>query len=163
MALSLQDGRIVWAKVDQFLANLNASPVVQAQFRGLKENVVGALKNPQLQFISFDDADLVQATGVSPIGGVTSTVYGVYFIKNGTGVGNTTAMWLTLNNATTNTVLATKLVLLHTAIAAQEMTALYPKGKIFATDLTLTAENASLDGTEVASGAAGTGFVIVGA
>lgn len=160
MAVSTQAGNLAWQKVKHAL--VNANPSVQEAFRTLKVYLATQKGNPDLQFIPFADADLVQATGYSPVG-AACTVYGVYFIKDGTdGTGNTTAMWLTVANEATNTTLALNLIALHTAIASQELFAVYPHGKAYGTDLTISAQDASLNGTEVASGAAGSGFVLIG-
>ena len=164
MAITLEDGQLVWRRVDQFFLGVGkANPAIVEQFRGLKSWLVQQKGNPSLQFIPFADADIVQATGYNAAD-AASTLYGVYFIKNGTnGTGTTTAMWLTLQNEATNTTLALKLVALHTAIASQQLAAVYPAGKAFGTYISISAENASLDGTEVAGGAAGSGFIIIGA
>lgn len=161
MALSLEDSNLVWQKVKGAL--MNANPVVQTAFDGLRRYLATQKGNPQLQFISFGDGDVVAATGYSPIGAVTSTVYGVYFIKNGTGTGTATDSWLTIGNASTNTVDATKFIALMTSVAAQEVYATYPHGLIFGTDLTISGETSAQDGTESTSGDSGSGFVIVGA
>lgn len=161
MALSLENGNLAWQKVKIALANAN--PAAQAQFAALKAYLAQQKGNPNLQFIPFGDADLVQATGYSPIGAVTSTVYGVYFRKNGTGVGTGTDSWLTVGNASTNTVDATKFIALMTQSADDEVAAIYPDGLIFGTDLTLTGETSAQDGTESTSGDSGSGFILIGA
>jgi hypothetical protein len=167
MAVTLESGTLVWKRVEQFFAMQRSAgstnPAIVGEFLKLRDWFVQQQGNPQLQFIPFADADLVQATGFTPVAAACK-VYAVYFIKNGTnGVGTTTAMWLTLANEATNTTLALNLILLHTAIASQQMSAIYPAGKSYGTDLTITAQDASLNGTEVAGGAAGSGFVIIGA
>lgn len=162
MALSLEDGNLVWQKVRKALANAN--PAIQGQFKALKEYLAQQKGNPNLQFIPFNEAVLVQATGYSPIGGVTSTVYGVYFIKNGTsGAGTGTDSWLTLANDTSNVTDATKFVALMTSVANQQVSAIYPNGLVFGTDLTISGETSAQDGTESTANDSGNGFVIVGA
>jgi hypothetical protein len=160
MALSLEDGGKVWSKVRQAL--IGANPAIQGQFKALKEFTVSQRGNPSLQFIAFSDADLIQATGVSPIA-VPCTLYGVYFKKNGTsGTGTATDSWLTIGNAATNTVDATKFVALMTSVAAQEVAAVYPTGLIFGTDITLTGETSAQDGTESTAGDSGSCFIVIG-
>ena len=161
MALSLQDSNLVWQKVKAALASAN--PAVVEQFQALKIYLATQKGNPTLQFIPFGDADVTAATGYSPIGAVASTLYGVYFKKNGTGTGTATDSWLTLGNASTNTVDATKFVALMTSVAGQEVSAVYPHGLIFGTDLTISGETSAQDGTESTGGDSGSGFVILGA
>ena len=93
MALSVENSNLVWQKVRKGLANAN--PAIQGQFKALKEYLVSQKLNPDLQFIPFNEAVIVQATGYSPIA-AACTLYGVYFIKNGTsGSGTGTDSWLT--------------------------------------------------------------------
>lgn len=160
MALSLQDGNLVWLKVKQALTNAN--PGIQGQFKALREYIVSQKRNPQLQFVAFSDALLTTATGYSPIGeGVT--LYGVYFAKTGTsGTGNGTDSWLTIANDTSNVTDATKFVALMTSVDGQEVAAIYPDGLIFGTDITLSGETSAQDGTESTAGDSGNGFIIVG-
>ena len=162
MALSLEDGGKVWQKVRKALTGAN--PAVQGQFKALKEYLAQQKGNPNLQFIAFSDADVTTATGYSPIGAVTSTLFGVYFAKTGTaGTGTATDSWLTIGNASTNTVDATKFVALMTSVAAQQVAAIYPNGLIFGTDVTISGETSAQDGTESTAGDSGNGFVILGA
>lgn len=160
MALALQEGNLVWLKVSKALTGAN--PAIQAQFKALREYVVSQLRNPQLQFQAFSDALLTTATGYSPIGeGVK--LYGVYFIKNGTsGTGTATDSWLTIANDASNVTDATKFVALMTSVADQEVSATYPDGLIFGTDITLSGETSAQDGTESTAGDSGNGFIIVG-
>ena len=111
MALSLVSANLAWQEVIKGLANAN--PAIQGQFKALKSYLASQKRNPDLQYIPFNEAVIVQPTGYSPIGGVTSTVYGVYFIKNGTsGAGTGTDSWLTLANDASNATDATKFVAL---------------------------------------------------
>ena len=161
MSLSLIDANLAWQEVTKALANAN--PAIQGQFKALKTYLSTQKGNPQLQFIAFNDAQLTTATGYSPIG-VASTVYGVYFTKTGTsGTGTATDSWLTLANDASNVTDATKFVALMTSVAAQQVSAIYPHGLIFGTDLTLSGETSAQDGTESTAGDSGNGFVLVGA
>lgn len=165
MALTLESAPQVWQRVDQFLANAKPNPAVVEQFRALRNYIVQQKGNPQLQFIPFSEADIVQATGFSPIAAVASTVYGVFQAKTGaTGAAGTgTDSWLTVGNASTNTVDATKFIALMTSVAGQQVAAFYPNGLIFGTDLTISGETSAQDGTESTAGDSGPGFVIIGA
>ena len=162
MALTLEAGGKVWQKVRQNLTG--ASPAIQGQFKALREYLVSQKGNPDLQFAAFGDGDIVTATGYrfQAVAGA-ATLYGVYFIKNGTGVGTGTDSWLTIGNASTNTVVATKFVALMTQTAADQVSATYPNGLIFSINITLTGETSAQDGTESTSGDAGSGFIVVGA
>jgi uncharacterized protein (DUF697 family) len=163
MALALESAPQIWQRVDQFLANQNANPALVGQFKALRAYLVQQKGNPQLQFIPFGDALLVTSTGYSPIG-VASTLYGVFFAKVGAnGVGTATDSWLTIANDASNTTDATKFVALMTSVAGQQVSATYPNGLIFGTDLTLTGETSAQDGTESTAGDSGMGFVIIGA
>lgn len=161
MAKALEDQGKVWQKVRKGLTGAN--PAIQGQFKALRDYLSQTKRNYQLQFIAFSDADLTQATGYSPIG-ESCTVYGVYFIKNGTsGTGTATDSWLTVGNAATNTVDTTKFAALMTSVAGQQVCAVYPDGLIFGTDLTLSGETSAQDGTESTAGDSGSGFIVIGA
>jgi hypothetical protein len=160
MAVSVENANLVWQKVK--IALMNSNPAAQAAFKGLKEYLAQQKGNPDLQFIPFGDANVVAATGYSPVG-AACTVYGVWFKKNGTGTGTATDSWLTLANDTSNTTDATKFVALMTSIANQEVYATYPNGLAFGTDLTISGETSAQDGTESTAGDSGSGFVIIGA
>jgi len=161
MALALEAGNKVWEKVKK--ATTSSNPSVRLQFKALRDYMVSQKRNPDLQFIAFSDAELIQATGVSPIA-VPCTLYGVYFKKNGTsGTGTATDSWLTIGDAATNTVVATKYIALMTSVAGQEVVAIYPNGLIFGTDITLTGETSAQDGTESTAGDSGSAFIIIGA
>lgn len=161
MALSLEAQGKAWQKVAKYLAGAN--PVIQAQFKALREYLVSQGGNPDIQVIPFSDADITTATGYSPIG-VACTVYGVYAAKTGTsGTGTGTDSWLTVGNAATNTVDTTKFIALMTSLDGQEVAAVYPTGLIFGTDLTISGETSAQDGTESTAGDSMNGFVVVGA
>jgi hypothetical protein len=164
MALTLESAPQIWQRVDQFLNNAKTNPAIVAQFRALRNYLVQQGGNPQLQFIPFSEADIVQATGYSPIA-VPCTVYGVFQVKTGaTGIaGTTTDSWLTVGNAATNTVDTTKFIALMTSYAGHQVAAFYPQGLIFGTDLTISGETSAQDGTESTAGDSGPGFVIIGA
>ena len=157
MALSLQDGGLVWQKVKKALTGAN--PAAQEAFNELRKYFATQGGNPQLQFIPFSDAEVTQATGVSPIGAVTSTVYGLYAKKGD----SDTDCVIALVNQVSNTTVALHLVSVFLQTAKDEAFVVNPKGVVFATDLTISGETTAYDGTEVAAGAAGGGFVIVGA
>ena len=160
MPVTLQASNLVWQKVNKALTGAN--PAARAAFRGLKEYLVQQARNPDLQFQSFSDGDVVTATGYTPFA-AACTLYGVYFIKNGTGTGTATDSWLTIANDASNVTDATKFVALMTSVAGQQVYATYPGGLAFGTDLTITGETSAQDGTESSGGDSGSGFVIIGA
>ena len=163
MALTLEAGNLVWTKVSKAL--INANPAVQGQFKALREYIVSQRANPTLQFVSFSDADITTATGYTfQAAAGALTLYGFYFIKNGTsGTGTATDAWISLDNASTNTVVATKFISIPALVAADQFALTYPGGLPFSVDFTVTGETSAKDGTEVSAGDAGSGFAIVGA
>jgi len=161
MALSLENANLVRQKVK--IALTEASPAAQAAFEGLQRYLANQRGNPDLEFIAFSDADITTATGFSPIG-VGCKVYGVYARKTGTsGTGTATDSWLTVGNAATNTVDATKFIALMCQADDDEVFAVYHKALNFATDLTISGETSAQDGTESTAGDSMNGFVIIGA
>ena len=163
MALTLEAGNLVWTKVSKAL--INANPAAQGQFKALREYVVSQRANPTLQFVSFSDADITTATGYTfqAVAGAL-TFYGLYFIKNGTsGTGTGTDSVVSLDNASTNTVVSTKLISVSTQVAGDQFALTFPAGLIFSVDFTVTGETVAKDGTESTAGDAGSGFAIVGA
>lgn len=158
MALALLDGTFTWQKVEHQLATQQATPAAVDAFRNLKNYLVGN-GNPQLQLIPFTDADVTTNTGFSPIGGVTSTVYAVFVKKRTTA----TDAFFRLYNDTTNVTITLAFVSGNLAVSGDEFIAIYPKGLIFATDLTISADTGAGTGTESTAGDAGDGFVLVGA
>lgn len=161
MAVSLQDPNLVWQKVNKTL--MNANPVAQAAFRGLKAYLAQQRRNPQLEFAAFSDAQVTTATGYTPFG-AAATLYGVYFRKSGTsGTGTATDSWLTIANGASNETDAEKFVALMTSADDDEVFAVYPAGMAFGTDVTISGETSAQDGTESSAGDSGNGFVIIGA
>ena len=161
MALAVESSNLVWQKVRSGLASAN--PAIQGQFKALRDYLVSQKGNPDLQFIPFNEAVLVQATGYSPIG-AACTLYGVYFIKNGTtGTGTANDSWLTIANDTSNVTDTTKFVALMTSVAKQQVSAIYPNGLVFGTDITISGETSAQDGTESTADDSGNGFLVVGA
>jgi hypothetical protein len=84
MALTVQDGVLVWQKVAKALAGAN--PASQAAFRDLKNYITTQGGNPQLQFIPYTAAQAIVNLGTSLVGGAC-TLYGWYG-KNGAHLGH---------------------------------------------------------------------------
>lgn len=169
MAVEVENANLVRQKVKAALGSAN--PAAQGAFEGLQKYLAAQKGNPDLQFISFSDAQITTATGYSPVGAACK-LYGAYVRKSGTsGTGTGTDSWLTIANDTTNTTDALKFVALMTSVGSapaskirgDEAFAIYPDGLPFGTDLTLSGETSAQDGTESTAGDAGNGFVIIGA
>jgi len=161
MALALEDGQRVWLKVQQYLTTHGVGGPTGAAldaFRTLKDWMVGAKGNPQLQFIPFSDADITQDTGLSPIA-VPCTFYAIYVKKGATA----TDSYVRVYNQASNTTITLAFVGGILAVANDEFYAVYPKGIKLATDLTISADTGAGAGAESTGGDAGDGFVIVGA
>lgn len=161
MALSLQDPVFVFTKAQHALDHLGASALAKDVFKALKERMVAA--GLQLQFIPFSsDATgdgIIQNTGYSPIGGVASTVYGVY-AKN-PGAGDGTDSFFALHNAADNA--SAPLLVEVIQDDYDEVIVVKHDGLVFGTDLTISAATAAGGATESAAANAACGFVIVGA
>ena len=163
MALSLQSANLVRQKVKLY-QNFTA-----AEFGALKAFFLywsTNKRNADLQYIPFSnitsaDPGICQATGYSPIGGVTSTVH-VFYVKND-GTGDGTDSFVSLHNNTTNT--NVDLAYVTGMISDDNESFLYinPKGLAFGTDLTISAATTNGGQTESAAANAGNGFVIVSA
>ncbi len=166
MALALQDGTFAWQTVFHTLDTQKATPVVKESFKALREFIVGAKGNPQLQVIPFSaittaDPGICQDTGYSPIGAVTSLVYAFY--AHNQNVGDGTDSFVRLYNATTNTAVSSIFVSGLIQSADDEFLYICQKGLRFATDLTISADTGAGAGTESAAANAAIGFVLVGA
>ena len=158
MALSLLSPILTWQKVAHALSSLDATPASVDAFRVLKDYLVGN-GNPDLQILPFGTADIVTANGYSPIGAVTSTVYG-FFAKN-PGAGDGTDSFISLHNTTDNT--SANLVTVVISDDNDEFTLISPQGIVFGTDLTISAATAAGGATESTATNAADGFVLVGA
>lgn len=155
MALTLESA----GKVRQKTRAITRNPAVFYSLKAFFLYWATNKNNADLQILPFSAADIVQATGVSPIGGVTSTVY-VLYAKNA-GAGDGTDSFISLHNATDNA--SAPLV---TAVIQDDddiIYHLYPEGIVFATDLTISGATAAGGATESAEANAADGFVIVGA
>ena len=117
--------------------------------------------NADLQFLPFSAADIVTATGYSPIGAVTSTVHVVYARNSGTGDG--TDSWIVLHDASTNTDDAVVMISGVIQDDNDQFIFVNPEGSLFAADLTISAVTAGASETESAEANAADGFVIVSA
>lgn|SRR3990167_3643184 len=163
MALTLESANLVRQKVKLY-QNFNT-----AMFGALKAFFLywaGSKSNADLQYIPFSnitsaDPGICQATGYSPIGGVTSTVH-VFYVKND-GTGDGTDSFVSLHNNTTNTNVDLAYVTGLIDDDNDQFLYINPEGLVFATDLTISAATTNGGATESAAANAGNGFVIVSA
>lgn len=162
MALSLEAGQNVWRKVDQYFANTNtsskgATPVAQGAFRALKDYIVGAKGNPNLQFVPFSESQADDADGTGLLD-AASTVYGFYVKKLGSGTDNTVKAF---ESATVDTTATEQSLSIPLDVADQEAFLIYPNGWAQATGLTVTQHTTIEGSTDGSDG--GDGFFLVGA
>ncbi len=159
MALSTQDGVLVWQKVAKAL--LGANPAQAAAFRDLKNYITTQGGNPQLQFVPFTAAQIVTAGGFAAAD-VACTVYGVY--GKGARTSGTTAAFFQLFAQADNTA-STTLITYGTRFmaAGQSFAAVFPSGLAHETALTIAADTTVAGATESSAADACNGFVIIGA
>ena len=168
MALSLQDENLVWQKVNKALGNQSggpvtgtaANPISQNAFKSLKLQMATQKLAPQLQFVPFSYANLTGATGYLPGIGVAFTLYGVYAHKSGTG---TTAAYFGVDDSASGDPTKRR-VEAYLKTTLDEVSAVFPSGMAFATDLTVGVWTGGT-GTTTVSGAGDViqGFAIIGA
>lgn len=158
MALTVQDGVLVWQKVAKALANAN--PATQAAFRDLKNYLTTQGQNPQLQFIPYTAAQAVTNNGTSLVGGAC-TLYG-WFGKTARTTGTTSA-FEALHDAADNTATTTTIDTARTKLTGQSFAVIHPTGVAFATDAVISSATAVGGATESAAADASNGFIIVGA
>lgn len=158
MALTVQDGVLVWQKVKNAL--VGASPAAFDAFRTLRVYIATQGGNPQLQFAPFAAEDIVTDTGYRPIGGAC-TLYGIYC--KGRRTTGTTSAFIAAHDAADNAATTTTIVTSRFKAAGQTFYWTSPGGIAFATDVTLSSATAVGGATESAAADAGDGFIIVGA
>lgn len=157
MAITLQDGNLVWQKVNKALADSN--PATQEAFRNLKVYMSTQKGNIQLTFLPFTAEQAVTNLGVD-LAGQAVTIYG-WYVK-GRRTSGTTAAFMALhaaadNSATTSTVSTSRFKVLGQYIAQ-----IFPVGLACETGCTISCATAVGGATESSAADAGDGFVIVG-
>ena len=158
MALTVQDGVLVWQKVSKAL--LGANPASQAAFRDLKNYMTTQGGNPQLQFIPYTAAQATTNLGTSLVGGAC-TLYG-WYEKNARTSG-TTAAFSALHDAADNSATTTTVVTRKFNATGQQFAYVDSVGHACATDVVISSATAVGGATESSAANAGNGFVIVGA
>lgn len=157
MAITLQDGNLVWQKVNKAL--VGANPAVQEAFRNLKVYISTQKGNPQLTFLPFTAEQAVTDGGVD-LAGQAVTVYGWY--AKGRRTTGTTAAFVALHAAATNNATTTTLLTARFKVLGQEIGIVDPVGLACETGLTIASATAVGGATESATADAADGFVIVG-
>lgn len=160
MALTVQDGVIVWQKVKQAL--VGANPANQNAFRVLREYLATQGGNPQLQFIPYTKAQSIVNNGTSLVGGA-GTLYGWY--ANTTRAAAGVAAFTALHDAADNTATTTTLdsAKIDAVTTAQSFAFIHPLGRAFATDIVISSATAVGGATESVAADGNQGFVLVGA
>ena len=165
MALTLESA----GKVRQKCKTYSLPPYAFAAIKAFFSYWASNKGNADLQFIPFTDYttsatlaphSIVQATGYSPIGGVTSTVH-VFYAYNTGSAG--TDSFISLINSTTNTNVDLAFITGMISTDLDNFLFVYPDGMVFGTDLTISAATTNGGQTESGVNAAGDGFVIVSA
>lgn len=158
MALSLQDGILVWQKVSKALANAN--PAHAAAFRELRVYLMTQGQAPQLQFIPFTAEQIVTDTGFQAAD-VAGTFYGAY--AKGRRTTGTTSSFLALHAAATNGATTTTIFTERFKAVGQAFAFVSAPGIAVETAFTLSAATAVGGATESSAADAADGFIIVGA
>jgi hypothetical protein len=156
MALSTQDGVLVWQKVAKALANAN--PATQKAFYDLKTYLVTQGQNPQLQFVPFTAEQIVTNGGYSPDVDAVS-IYGIYLKgRRTTGTTSSFVAFHASADQTGEVVASTRF-----KATGQSAAHIFPTGQAFATDVTVSAATTIGGTTESSAADAADGFFICGA
>ena len=158
MALTVQDGVLVWQKVAK--AVLGANPATQAAFRDLKNYITTQGKNPQLQFVPFSGASMASDSGNADVVLCSGacTLYATYLNK----VGSVETIYKGSNNATTAATDGTQDHAIAATVAG-DVFAIYPKGRALSAGLTVAEDTTRTGATRTLAANAMSGFVIIGA
>ena len=119
--------------------------------------------NPNLQFLTFTDAQVTTAGGVL-LGTGTPRLYVIYAKKTGTsGVGTATVSYLKFyDNATDDTTASAERIALPLLAAAEEVLYISPTAVAYANGIAVGADTTIAGTTDSTAGDSGNGFVIVG-
>ena len=158
MAVVLENSQLVWQKVKNALANAN--PADQAAFKGLKEYLSTQGRNPDLQYISFSEAQAI-ANGGTDLTAAACTLYGFYARASRTS--GTTSAFVALhasgtNGATTTTIVTGRIKAVNHAFVYTSV-----RGLPVETGLTISAATAVGGSTESTTPDGADGFVVIGA
>ena len=158
MAVVLENSQLVWKKVRNALANAN--PAHQEAFQSLRRYLSTQGRNPDLQFIKYDEADSLVAAGTDLVG-AACTLYGWYGkAKRTTG---TTSAFVALHAAADNSATTTTIATNRIKLTGQTFSELYPRGLASETGLTISSATAVGGATESTTPDGADGFVVIGA
>lgn len=157
MAITLQDGNLVWQKVRQ--ATVNAKPDIQEAFRVLKVYIATQKLNPQLTFLPFS-AEQSVVDGGTDLAGQAVTVYGWY--AKGRRTTGTTSAFLAIHAAATNGATTTTLITNRFKAVGQEFAYTQSFGLACETGCTIACATAVGGAIESAAADSADGFIIVG-
>lgn len=155
MALVLVDANIAWQQVNKYTANAN--PVIQAAFKALKVHLSQQVRNPNLQVLTWTEAQADVAGGTVLLSGACR-VYGAFIKKIATGTDN--FAWL-YDDATNDSTDANARIEFPLLLSGEEQFFIDPVGMPIATGLVITQYTGPLGTTDGSDG--GDGFVLVGA
>ena len=158
MAVTLESSQQVWLKVKQALANAN--PADQATFKGLKEYLSTQGRNPDLQFISFSEAQAI-ANGGTDLTAAACTLYGFYAKASRTS--GTTSAFVALHAAATNGATTTTLITGRVKAVNHGLVFTSVRGLPVETGLTISAATTVGGATESTTPDGADGFVVIGA
>ncbi len=154
-AVSVESSNKVWQKAKAALANAN--PAAVDAFQALKVFLATQKRNPDLQFVSFSEADADAAGGTVLISSAAK-IYGVYIKKENSATDNFAFIY---DDATDDTTANNARISFPLLVANDEQLYINPAGLDIATGITVTQYTTALGTTDGSNG--GSGFLIVGA
>ena len=162
MALSLEDGNLVWQKVK--LATVNANPAVQNAFAELKKYLAQQKRNPNLQFFTVKAADIDTGADGKVVLDGAGKLYGAY-VKRVSDVDTTDSFIEILDDATDNSAPTTDIVacLRLSGTSNEEAFVVFPNGADLATGIVVSATTTAGGTTESAATESANLFLICGA
>lgn len=164
MALATQNANLVRQKAYNAVYGYSTSSTRKVSpghfyaFKALFLHLASNKGNPDLQFVPFSASQITTNAGYSPDVDAC-TLYAFYGLARRTS--GTTASFIALHDATDNTSAAE--IVNHINAAGQSFMNLYPDGKPFATEVTVSAATTIGGATESSATDAVDGFLIIGA
>ena len=158
MAVVLESSQLVWQKVKNALAN--AGPASQEAFRGLKQYLATQGGNPDLQFISYSEAQAIVDHGTDLVGAACK-LYGFYGKASRTS--GTNVAFVAIHAAADNSATTTTLDTVRIKAAGQTFSIIHPRGHASETGLTIASATTVGGPTESTTPDGADGFVVIGA
>lgn len=157
MAITLQDGNLVWQKVNKAL--VGANPAIQEAFRNLKVYMSTQKGNPQLTFLPFTAEQAITNDGVD-LAGQAVTIYGFY--AKGRRTTGTTTSYLSVHAAATSAASSTAIISSRFKAVSQEFAYISAFGLASETGLTIAGDTLIGGQTESSAADSADGFLVVG-